>query len=42
MRVIYTLKTAAGPRRIASEMWAIPRGKYYLQVGATFPSDDHT
>jgi hypothetical protein len=42
MRLTYTLKTKAGPERIASEMWAIPRGKYYLQVGATYPSDDQS
>jgi hypothetical protein len=42
MRLTYTLKTDYGPARIASEMWIIPRGKDYLQVGATYPSDDQT
>ena len=39
MRLTFTLRTGAGPQRIASEMWAIPRGKYYLQIGATYPPD---
>ena len=42
MKLTYTLKTETGPLRIASEMWAIPRGKYYLQIGATYPPNDQT
>jgi hypothetical protein len=42
MAVIYTLKTTGGSSRITGEMWAIRRGNYIVEVGATYPADDRT
>jgi hypothetical protein len=42
MELTYTLKTEQGPERIAVETWVVPRGKSYLQIGATYPADDLT
>ena len=42
MELTYSLKTEHGAERIAVETWVIPRGKSYLQIGATYPPDDQT
>jgi len=39
MALTYTLNANGGSWRIASEIWAIPRGKYFVVAGATYPPD---
>ena len=38
--ITYALKDSEGPVYIASEMWVIPRGKYFVVLGATYPPAD--
>jgi hypothetical protein len=40
MSVIFTLKANGETYRVASDGWAIPHGKQFIEVGATYPVDD--
>ena len=40
MVLTYPLKARSASFRIGAEMWAIPRGKYFLVLSATYPADN--
>ena len=42
MALTFTLKANGKPYSVASEMWAIPQGKHFILVGATYPPNDKT
>jgi hypothetical protein len=38
----FTLRIGAKPYSVASELWAIPQGKYFILVGTTYAANDGT
>ena len=42
MALIYTLKADGASFPVASEMWVIPRGNYFVVLGATYHPNDKT